>query len=154
MSKEKIFKPEDFDKTIDKSFWRKHKGKILCSAAILIVAAIVVCYIFCWKEEQEKKINKEHYEQVSKNPDTTYDKTITNKVEPGTTEEPQDVVNVDSLTIPEPTQLTVISANVEQEAMNVIRGDYGNVPERRQKLGSKYREIQDRVNELKRQGAF
>lgn len=44
--------------------------------------------------------------------------------------------------------------DVEAEAMKVIRGEYGNNPVRRNNLGSKYQEIQSRVNELKRTGKF
>lgn len=47
-----------------------------------------------------------------------------------------------------------VSSDIEAEAMKVIRGDYGTGLERKLKLGSKYREIQNRVNELKSQGAF
>ena len=47
-----------------------------------------------------------------------------------------------------------ISNDVEAEAMKVIRGDYGNNPIRRKNLGPKYREIQKRVNEMKRKGKF
>lgn len=43
---------------------------------------------------------------------------------------------------------------VETEAYKVIRGDYGNNPERKKKLGNNYQPIQNRVNELKRQGVF
>ncbi len=44
--------------------------------------------------------------------------------------------------------------DVEAEAMKVIRGEYGNNPVRRNNLGAKYQEIQNRVNELKRTGKF
>lgn len=47
-----------------------------------------------------------------------------------------------------------VSSDIEAEAVKVIRGDYGIGLERKLKLGSKYREIQNRVNELKRMGAF
>lgn len=47
-----------------------------------------------------------------------------------------------------------VSSDIEAEAMKVIRGEYGTGLERKLKLGSKYREIQTRVNELKRLGAF
>lgn len=49
---------------------------------------------------------------------------------------------------------TTVSDNVETEAMNVIRGDYGNGQERKDKLGSRYEKIQSRVNALKREGKF
>lgn len=47
-----------------------------------------------------------------------------------------------------------ISNDVEAEAMKVIRGDYGIGQERKDRLGAKYQTIQNRVNELKREGVF
>lgn len=47
-----------------------------------------------------------------------------------------------------------VSNDVEAEAMKVIRGDYGIGQERKDKLGAKYQPIQNRVNELKREGVF
>lgn len=41
--------------------------------------------------------------------------------------------------------------DVEAMALRVIRGDFGNNPDRRQKLGDDYQSIQNRVNELMRQ---
>lgn len=48
----------------------------------------------------------------------------------------------------------VVSNDVEAEALKVIRGDYGDGQERKDKLGANYQTIQSRVNELKREGAF
>jgi hypothetical protein len=47
-----------------------------------------------------------------------------------------------------------VSGDVDSEAMKVIRGDYGDGEERKEKLGSNYQSIQSRVNELKREGVF
>lgn len=47
-----------------------------------------------------------------------------------------------------------VSNDVEAEAMKVIRGDYGIGQERKDRLGAKYQTIQNRVNELKREGVF
>lgn len=47
-----------------------------------------------------------------------------------------------------------ISSDIETEALKVIRGEYGIGQERRNKLGDKYHVIQNRVNELKREGFF
>ena len=41
--------------------------------------------------------------------------------------------------------------DIEAMALRVIRGDFGNNPDRRQKLGDDYQVIQNRVNELMRQ---
>lgn len=49
---------------------------------------------------------------------------------------------------------TTVSDDVEQEALKVIRGEYGIGQERKNNLGSKYQAIQSRVNELKRDGVF
>lgn len=47
-----------------------------------------------------------------------------------------------------------VSNELEQEALKVIRGDYGIGQERKNRLGDKYQPIQNRVNELKREGVF
>ena len=49
---------------------------------------------------------------------------------------------------------TVVSNDVEAEALKVIRGDYGIGEERKSKLGNQYDAIQKRVNELKKEGIF
>lgn len=46
------------------------------------------------------------------------------------------------------------TADIETEALNVIRGVYGDGNARRQALGSRYAEIQARVNQMKRDGLF
>lgn len=45
-----------------------------------------------------------------------------------------------------------VSGDVETNARRVIRGDFGNGQERKDKLGSSYSEIQGKVNEMYRQG--
>ena len=45
-----------------------------------------------------------------------------------------------------------VSGDVEENARRVIRGDFGNGQERKDKLGSSYSEIQNKVNEIYRQG--
>ncbi len=57
-------------------------------------------------------------------------------------------------TQPKATESASVSNDVEAEAMKVIRGEYGIGQERKDKLGAKYQPIQNRVNELKREGVF
>ena len=45
-----------------------------------------------------------------------------------------------------------VSGDVEENARRVIRGDFGNGQERKDKLGSSYSEIQGKVNEMYHQG--
>ena len=172
MTKEKLFTPEDFDKPVDKTFWQKYKGWILSIVVSLIVVTIVLFCIFSRKDKQNEVevIEKEH---VSINSESAVASNGTEDKEFETIQDAQEVANVESETsttkvedFQEPEikqenttpkredQTASVSNNVEQEAMNVIRGDYGNVPERREKLGSKYQEIQNRVNQLKKEGAF
>ncbi len=47
---------------------------------------------------------------------------------------------------------TTIQGTVDELALRVIRGDYGNNPVRRKKLGDRYQEIQDKVNQMYREG--
>ena len=47
-----------------------------------------------------------------------------------------------------PNQLLRSSTNIDELAKAVIRGDYGNGEERKQKLGSLYDQVQARVNEI------
>ena len=47
-----------------------------------------------------------------------------------------------------PNQLVRTSTNIDELAQAVIRGDYGNGEERKQKLGSLYEQVQARVNEM------
>lgn len=72
--------------------------------------------------------------------------------------EAPDAVNTPAATAPAGSQstsnATTVSGDVEAEAMKVIRGDYGIGQERKDKLGQSYQTIQNRVNELKRQGVF
>lgn len=44
------------------------------------------------------------------------------------------------------------SGSLEQKAKEVIRGNYGNGIERKQKLGEQYTEIQSKVNEMYKKG--
>ena len=55
-------------------------------------------------------------------------------------------------TKPFPATSAPVSGDVETNARRVIRGDFGNGQERRDKLGPSYSEIQGKVNEMYRQG--
>ena len=46
----------------------------------------------------------------------------------------------------------VVPGSIEQKALDVIRGVFGNGQERKDKLGAEYAEIQKRVNEMYRNG--
>lgn len=48
--------------------------------------------------------------------------------------------------------LQYVNGSLEQKAIAVIRGTYGNGLERKQKLGDEYTVIQNKVNEMYRDG--
>lgn len=47
-----------------------------------------------------------------------------------------------------------VSGSVETAAQEVIKGDFGNGNVRKERLGARYQEIQNMVNQMKRQGKF
>lgn len=49
-------------------------------------------------------------------------------------------------------EIVTVEENIEETVLSVIRGNYGNNPVRRRKLGDRYQEIQDRVNQMYREG--
>lgn len=166
MAKEKLFTPEDFDKPKDKTFWYKYKLWILGIAATLILALIVLFCIFYDRIDQKENVlengQKAQIYEPTKDPSSSTEKT--ESIDEENNREIFEASDVDSDTIKAQTSVErdtqsalkteTLSDNVEQEAMNVIRGDYGNIPERREKLGPKYQEIQNVVNRLKREGKF
>lgn len=146
----------------------------------LIIGVIVLCFlgyfIFSKPDNDSQKPvvveDKTEVENISVPSDTTNSKEA---VKEGVGETESEVVensnnNVDESTAMvesvKPTETTTIdnaktsvrttnvSNDVEAEAMKVIRGDYGIGQERKNKLGDKYQTIQNRVNELKREGLF
>ena len=146
----------------------------------LIIGVIVLCFlgyfIFSKPDNDGQKPvvveDKTEVENISVPSDTTNSKEA---VKEGVGETESEVVensnnNVDESTAMvesvKPTETTTIdnaktsvrTTNVsnddEAEAMKVIRGDYGIGQERKNKLGDKYQTIQNRVNELKREGLF
>jgi hypothetical protein len=48
----------------------------------------------------------------------------------------------------QPSSSVTVSDNIEAEAMKVIKGEYGNNPDRKKALGARYHDIQARVNQL------
>ena len=173
MAKEKLFTPEDFDKPKP----RKKKPILYiiigCIAAAALVVGIIALVKSCDTQKEVKDEEQEQTEQVAEGAQTQVSNEGSETMEAETTPETQEVESVEEQTTATPVVATPkeepkpeatpakpvaqpanVSDNVEQEAMNVIRGDYGNVPERREKLGSKYQEIQNRVNQLKKEGVF
>lgn len=154
--------PEPEEKKNGKWFW-------------MILAIIVIILLIWWllpgkSTESEPIVEEETIEEVTTPAENTEE--VSNEVEipvgGDAVEEnanndeksnpSESVVNTPKST-PAASQTTndapsVVSNDVEAEALKVIRGEYGVGQERKNKLGNQYEAIQHRVNELKREGAF
>lgn len=148
----------------------------------LILAIVVIVLLIWWllpgkSTESEPVIEKETIEEVTTPADST-EKVSENVEIPVGEEAKEENVNNDetsvaselvestpvATSVPTTSQSTInandsnasslVSNDVEAEAIKVIRGEYGIGQERKNKLGNKYEAIQRRVNELKREGAF
>lgn len=166
MAKEKLFTPEDFDKEPKTPKKGYMKWIIIAVIGILVILAIIFGIKGCNSDNQSQstEINST---SVSEMQDSVVALEVVEDIDSITdgtpqAKEPFDEQTIDKSTISiespekiaEPVSNTDAVSNVETEAIKVIRGDYGNNPERRRNLGSNYQTIQNRVNELKREGAF
>lgn len=152
MTKGKLFDPKDFDKKTPK----KNYIKWVVIAIIVIVAVIALIFGLKGCESDNQSPNTENppvigatVGEVSDSEDINIPRTdgsTPNAVE-------ADKENQSPKDASEHVEQDV-ALDVEAEALKVIRGDYGNNPERKLNLGNKYQSIQNRVNELKRQGVF
>ena len=140
------------------------KSKMLALIAAVVLAIVVfIAYRSCDSNEAkvEEPINTVVSDSSKKEKvDSTSTVEKTTNSESG---QPQSAVNdgnSESKVKPKPniTQTTQVSANtstnntVEEMAMKVWDGVYGNGTERKSKLGSDYKAVQKRVNEMYRNG--
>lgn len=87
---------------------------------------------------EESKVAK-----TTATPTSTSDNAKTAKLESSSTENTSKSTTSSS---------TLVSGDIEENARRVIRGDFGNGQERKNKLGASYSEIQGKVNEMYRKG--
>lgn len=166
MAKKKLFTPEDFDKK-PKTPWKSYiRWIIIAIIVILAIIAIIFGLKACNSgnqsrsaeiistsvpEIQDSAVAPEVVEDIDSFADGT------SQAKESFDEQSSDKPSISkesSEQVAEPVANTEAVSNIETEALKVIRGNYGNNPERIKNLGSNYQSIQNRVNELKRQGAF
>lgn len=169
MAKEKLFTPKDFDKPTDKD--NKWVKKLLIGIVGLIIVGLIVWGIKAMTTQSSTSdstqtasrtdyAKTEAANNAQENGDiTTETQQVVTNEQPTTAEDTEDI-SADSSAPQTPNistaqvQNSSVSDDIEKEAQRVIRGDYGNVPQRKELLGSKYQQIQNRVNQLKKEGAF
>lgn len=177
MGGKKLFTPEDFDKEQKISQNPGKKGSSTPTFAkkpfvsIVIVGCIAIACVIGYLLLHHPSVNeigngnmmagpssteqtdstKIEAEPVDVNkPDTS---STTNNEQPEVVESDADATEAQETVVPDPTTPGITSGgSVEEEATLVIRGVYGNGEERKQKLGAKYPEIQNKVNEMYRDG--
>ncbi|MCI9030747.1 hypothetical protein [Barnesiella sp. CU968] len=155
---------------------KKKNGKWLWVILAIIVIILLIWWLFPGKSTESAPIvEEETIEEVTTPAENTED--VSNEAEISAGEDageenanndessnPSEAVVNTQETTPAAPQTTnnvatnnapsVVSNDVEAEAIKVIRGEYGIGQERKVKLGNYYEAIQRRVNELKREGAF
>ena len=166
MAKKKLFTEDDFNK--DSKTPKKSHMKWIIIAVIVIMAiiAIILCLKDCNSDNQfiRTEINSTSIPVIQ---DSVAELEAIEEIDSLDNENFQAKESYDEQLIAtpitskelpdksaEPITNTEIVSDVETEALKVIRGDYGNNPQRIKNLGSNYQSIQNRVNELKRHGVF
>lgn len=143
-----------------------------------IILAIIVILLIWWllpgkSTDSEPVVEEKTIEEVTTPEDCVEEVSEDVEIPAGEEAEEENVNNDENSTASEPvastpapaspqatnnannsSASTIVSNDVETEALKVIRGEYGIGQERKDKLGSKYQTIQSRVNELKREGIF
>jgi cytoskeletal protein RodZ len=153
----KLFTEDDFSKDGGKKFpwW--------IVIALLAVAIIVALFLLLKKGKSEPtQPEPVQVEQVASIPETTPspdEATVASTDNVSTT---QEAPKADAPKVEEQKQttsnqysgdLSILNGKTLKEKANVvIRGYFGNNPERKRTLGDAYREIQDKVNEMYRNG--
>jgi len=161
--KSKIFSEEDFDKPSPKGNWfSEHLKHII--GGVLVLAVIILVIVFvprkCTKGETPDKLITDTIANGLKSDINVEDSITVNSVsdvDKNSTEKADNnnsinIDNVQSDTNPsDPTNISV-STDLIKDALSVIRGNYGNNPDRRRLLKERYQEIQNKVNEMYRNG--
>jgi len=155
----KQFPPGFFDKPSEETGLLKQsfnwlylhwKSFLLFSIATICVVFLIVFIPKKCGNNNTTDIQKIISKTPSKNPDTP----VTVNSYPGESEQPktskkaEEVINDKTTT----EKIGKTEDSLETAALSVIRGNYGNNPERKRKLGDRYQEIQNRVNQMYREG--
>ena len=165
---DKLFKPEDFDKT-PKETKASHRVILIIASISTILLIIVVAFIY-WSNTNSKEASidgqsvdtstQSEQNLLEGNSGSTHKDTIpkSRNITLGESQEPEAKkdTQIEKLEVEQNNSFTkkesVVSGSVEEKARQVIRGDYGNGNVRKQKLGEEYAEIQSAVNEMYRKG--
>lgn len=155
MATNNIFSDQDFEKTPNE---KKSKKPLIYGGIVAGLIAVGAIGYGVWGNGGDEA--KPNNPPVAMVPDTIATTSEVDSAEVKTDVEANQVVEeskqeIDSKPMQPTPDVQKPSAPVEEvkaAAISVIRGNYGNNPERRRKLGDRYQEIQSKVNEMYRNG--
>lgn len=168
MAKEKLFTPEDFDKEPKAPKNNYKKWVVAAIIVIVVIVAMVLGLKGCESDNQSQDAESQQ-PAVATGFDSNADSVVVIESDTADINASQEFeTSSDEVEVNDENQLSKtesermqdsidnknVSFDIEAEALKVIRGDYGNNPQRKSHLGNKYQSIQNRVNELKHQGVF
>lgn len=157
-----LFTKDDFVKKGKVSTpWYKN-WKILTPSALFLAVACAIGISQCSRNRGDDQVispvDTITTDTVTKNTSGTIldsltvveeaDTSINNKYAKKTSQDKPEAIESSNTTI----NTTANFDNLEKEALSVIRGNYGNNPDRRRLLKERYQEIQNKVNEMYRNG--
>lgn len=168
----KLFQPSDFDK--DSAPPKKsHLSKIIYATGFIIIILVAIFFVRTLPDNAdnssslsqnedykltENNINTKTIDNTSESQAASNDKQIAEEPKAKATEEPMTEAtegkknNSEHTLSSSESYINLPTGSIEEQAHKVIRGDYGNGLERKQKLGDKYTVIQNKVNEMYRNG--
>ncbi|MDE6078888.1 MAG: hypothetical protein K2G35_02360 [Duncaniella sp.] len=150
----------------------KGSNWLLLIVGVVLIAALVWWIVPKGSDKEDAIAEEVHTEVISGAEETSIDEgviditasadSIVAQEEPEGDIENQSEMSESTSAKPEPVKQTAsnvaatsaATGDVEEEALKVIRGEYGNGAVRRNNLGANYEAIQRRVNAMKRQGLF
>lgn len=139
-----LFTKEDFIK--NKTPRKNQKRKYIYWIILIVVVAVAMFLIHNYSKETPLEEEVKNVEIIPSEKSIDESNVIINESDNDVLLNTIPVVDVE-VELKETSNI-----NVEQMAWSVIRGNYGNNPVRRQKLGDDYQIIQDKVNEFYRKG--
>lgn len=157
--KKQIFTEDDFDKIKSEDKWfSKHLRLSLLGLLMVIVIILAIVLVFRGYPNGEASLAKSPVND-SMAKDSVYTKNVADSLKVDTASnssivksqvKTRKVLAASTVEDTDGEKPTAVSDDVQKEAFAVIRGNYGNNPDRRRLLKDRYQEIQDKVNEMYR----
>lgn len=161
----KLFSEEDFDKPTQRGNWfSEHIKQILLGA--LVIVCVVLATIFAPRgctNDKKPVVDTLVTDSIGNDfvPPVVVDSVGNDSIEtPQNVVEDENINNHGTVAEVDKTEenksikkdVVNVSDDVVKEVLSVIRGNYGNNPDRRRLLKERYQEIQNKVNEMYRNG--